>query len=313
METYKQWLRSLGRSEHTITNYLNTARSFQAWYLKQTKTESFNPLDVSQLDLQEWKAFLLNEATYSRIHSKGSKEADPKRYSVSSIQTFIKSIKTYFDFLIAAEVITSNPALKLHPPKDENEFEVDLRWLEDDERKRLVEHIEDPGLSEKNSWKHSRNKAIVYAGLYAGLRRSEMVNLKVDDISFENDSLVVQDEHGSKARSLPMNKALKNALLDWIELRGQQDHPYVFVSQRGGKLSENAIWNVCETIAKKISMKDFSPHILRHSFAMELVAKGYKIKEIAALLGHSNLNFTRVYKRPSKANKRLTKESISGE
>jgi site-specific recombinase XerD len=306
MEKYKEWLCERKRSEHTIMNYVFVAQFFQEWFLERLNIDSFNPSHVSSEVLHDWKTFLLNEATYTRLLDTGNLPKH-KRYSISSVQTFIKSIRTYFEFLKDTGVIGSNPAADLHPPKVESDHNDELRWLKKREKKQLIQFMVDPELKRKNEWKFTRNKAIIFVGLFAGLRRSEMVHLQTDHISFMNASLEVND--GEKTRIIPMNDELLLALKDWLDVRGEQEHPYVFTSQRGGMLLDNAIWRLCETIAIKTKISNFTPSTLRHTYARDLVMNGYKLKDIAYLLGHTNLNFTRAYKRSGTVNKKQSLNS----
>lgn len=303
-EGYATWLKEAGKSAHTITNYLKVAETFVDWFLNRHGDHQFQPIHVSALDLQDYKDYLMKDAVFQ----KGNVQ---KRYSVSSIRTFLKSLKTFFDFLVEEELITNNPVLKLQLPKVQTDFE-EPRWMDRRERSRLLNYIEDPALKEKNSWKFSRNKAIIFSGLYAGLRRSEMVNLQVDDLNFEKAFLFVREGKGGKARWIPMNTDLLSALSEWMELRGDPGHPYVFVSQRGGKMTGQAIWNLCETIGRKIGIPDFGPHVLRHTFGHDLAMNGYPLERIADLMGHSNVNYTRAYLKSSKAEMRSAVESVSG-
>jgi site-specific recombinase XerD len=314
MDYYKRWLKEDGKSDHTVANYLKVAETFQEWFIKNTNQSTFDPKSVSILELLDWKKYLLDGATYVKGLDENGLPKPPKRYSIRSVQTFIKVIKTYFDFLYESDVIARNPAQKLKPPKTQKDFDEDPRWLERVEKNRLLNFIEDPDKLLKNEWRATRNKAIIFSGLHGGLRRSEIVNLQLDDLSFENSSFFVRDSKGDKSRWIPMNTDLKKALTEWIKQRGTQDHPYLFVSQKGGKLSSQAVWNLCEiTIAPRIFVPDFTPHVLRHTFAHDLIVKGYSLEYVKDLLGHSNINYTIVYTSASKADKSRAVESISEE
>jgi len=305
IDEYIIWLKESGKSDHTISNYVKSAEAFIQWFVGRIEVDEFDPMHVSPLDLQEYKEYLISEATFQR----GS---TTRRYSIGSIRVFLKSLKTYFDFMAEVNVIPRNPALKLRLPRSQSDYD-EPRWLDRRERSRLLNYIEDPSLKAKNPWKYARNRAIIFSGLHAGLRRSEIVNLQEDDIYFERSYLYVREGKGGKSRWLPMNTDLKFALSKWMELRGDPGHPYVFVSQRGGKLSEQALWHLSESIAKKTGIADLTPHVLRHTFAHDLAVNGVPLQRIADLLGHSNLNYTRVYLKSSKHEMMKAVESVSGE
>lgn len=304
IDEYAVWLKESGKSDHTIINYVKAAYMFVEWFLSRNADVYFDPVHVSALDLQEYKKFLLQDAKYLRGNTS-------YRYSIGSIRNFLNSIKTYFDFMMEQKLIPLNPTLKVQLPKTQSDYE-EPRWLDRRERSRLLNYIESPSLT-KNEWKYARNKAIIFTGLHAGLRRSEIVNLQEDDISFEKAYLFVRSGKGGKSRWIPMNTDLMKALDEWMKIRGDLDHPYVFVSQRGGKLSTQALWHLTEAIGTKIGIDNLTPHVLRHTFAHDLAMNGFPLQRIADLLGHSNLNYTRVYLRSSKEEMRAAVESVSGE
>jgi len=313
MENYKLWLQERGLSENTIIGYLSVAEAFHQWILPKLGDDAFEPTHVSPLELQEWKNYLMQKATYVRGNDKDGNPKPPKRYAVSTVQTYIKSIKTYFQYLAETKQVTRNPAQVLRPPKLQNGFDQDPRWLTRRERSRLINWVTNPAQEQANPWRYARTKAIIYLGLHAGLRVSEMSSLTVEDLNFPMSSLFIREGKGNKSRWLPMNADLRKALQEWMEIRGEQDHPYVLVSQKGGKLSSYAIWSLCGTIAEKLRLEHFTPHVLRHTFGHDLIEAGKRLEDVADLMGHSNLNFTRVYVRSRKADKRLVVEALSGE
>ncbi|WP_414731014.1 tyrosine-type recombinase/integrase, partial [Bacillus sp. FJAT-28004] len=189
METYKSWLNKQGKSEHTIDSYLNIVQNFQSWFLSHSQDDEFKPTYVTSGDVEKWKLYLLNEATYVSDKAKNI----TKKYSVSTVRTYLKGLKSYFHFLELTHVIPQNPAANAHAVQvsHEQQDEGEIRWFAEGERSRLLHFLNDPTYKNKNNWKASRNKAIIYAGLFAGLRRSEIVHLELDDISFEKSSLHV--------------------------------------------------------------------------------------------------------------------------
>ena len=305
MEHYVVWMREAGRSENTIINYVKAAEAFINWFVERHHELAFEPKHVSSLDLQEYKDYLLSNAGYLRGDAF-------RRYSVSSVRVYLKALKTFFDFLVDNGSVSYNPMAKVRLPKIQNFYE-EPRWLDRKERSRILNVIEDPELKSRNPWKYSRNKAILFLGLHAGLRRDEISNLRIEDVSFDQSFVFVRKGKGGKSRWVPMNRDLFEALSEWMQHRGDQKDSYVFVSQRGGKLSTQGIWHICCTIAQKAQIENFGPHVLRHTFAHDLTESGVPLQRVADLLGHSNLNYTRVYTRSSKKELRSAVESVSGQ
>lgn len=303
------WLEQEGHGKDTIKLYISVAIKFQKWVTEHLGDNKFIPQHVSLLELQRWKVYLMTEATYT---PRGAKNKEPQKYEVSSVQTFIKSIKTYFQYLAESKQISNNFAVKLKPPKIQASLEPS--WLEKRDRSRLINYITDPDLRAKNVWKFVRNKAIVYLGLHGGLRKSEISSLSIDDVVLRISSLHVRYSKGEKTRWVPMNNDLKNAVLEWLEIRGEQDHRYLFTSQKsGGPLSKQAIWNLCISIGEKLGIPEFTPHTLRHTFGRDLIVAGRRIEDVADLMGHSSIESTRVYVRSRSSDLRAVVQDLSQE
>ena len=236
MEDFKAWLEGRDKSGTTINSYIKTALLFEKWFLQRSGQDVFDATKVTTRDLQDWKEYLITEATYVKgLDAEGN--PIEQKYSVTSAQTFFKEIKLYFQYLNAIGVIAQNPAIKIKPPAIENEFEEDPRSLERAEKCRLLHYFRDPVLKEQNLWRFVRNKAIIFSGLYAGFKRSEIVNLQLEDLDFEESKMFVRGGKGGRSRWVPMHPILKKALREWLKLRGYQDHSYVFVSQQQTRLS----------------------------------------------------------------------------
>ena len=289
MDDYELWLRKEGKRLNTIVRYLQIASDFQEWHKACAGCAMFHPQNVSGLDLQKWKTYLLNEATYQR-----AKEGPKRKYSITSVNNSIKGIKVYFDFLTETGAIPANPAgdLKLEKIQDEGE----PRWLEHSVRGRLLSYIENTELRKKNVWRFNRNRAIVFAIMYAGLRVSEVVDLELADVDFQNEVLQIRNGKTGKERSVSMNKELIDALQEWIRERGRLLHTKkLFVSQRGGALTTDGLKHIFKQLRDKTGIPGFTPHVLRHTFARDLAERGESLRKITELLGNSNVDYARHY------------------
>ncbi|MEC0182316.1 tyrosine-type recombinase/integrase [Paenibacillus peoriae] len=306
IQDFEAWLLEDGASKNTIDRYVTVAKFFIEWHNRIMKSEVFDPVNVSGRDLNAWKKYLLEEATYQRGNEK------PKRYSVSSVNNFVKSIRTFFRFLDENELIKTNPALKIKPQKIAADFDQDPRWLERFERNKLLRVVDDKNLEQKNRWKFTRNRAIVYVQLYAGLRVSEVIDLETEDISFETGYLFVRDGKGGKARRIEMNKDLRLALSEWLVERGDPDTKKLFTSSRGGtRLTKQGVEYLYRTLSEKTGIDDLTTHVPRHTLAHDLIETGYSLQRVADILGHTNLNYTRVYTKSSSQERREALESLS--
>lgn len=283
MDPFTSYLLDNDFSKYTIKQYLHVAKLFKEWHIKHTQLDPFDPTRVTSRDLQEFKHYLLTDA----------RNKNNKKYNVSTIFTYIESLKAYFCYLEDNKVIVNNPAKRLKPPKLQSNIKTP-KSLTEIERNRLLRVIEDPREEEKNRWRFTRNKAIVMLMLHAGLRVSEVSYLSLENIDLKHRLLTVFGK-GKKFRYIPINKTLYLSLDSWLLERGQVDFERVFVSQKNNPLTNDGIQHVFRRLRKDTGISHLGPHVLRHTFAYDLVKKGTPINKVADLLGHSTVEVTRIY------------------
>jgi len=139
-----------------------------------------------------------------------------------------------------------------------------------------------------------KHKLILSIAYGAGLRVSEVVNLKVKDINLENLTLHIKQAKGNKDRVTIFPESVKGSLVQIIINKDKSE--YVFVSERGGKLTTRTVQKVFSNALKKANIqKDASFHSLRHSFATHLLENGTDIRYVQELLGHANIRTTQRY------------------
>jgi len=145
-----------------------------------------------------------------------------------------------------------------------------------------------------------RNVAMLETIYASGLRVSELVDLKINNIDFDECILRIYGK-GSKERIVPINDASKNALKTYINdyrdylLRGK-DSEYVFINNLGTKITRQGFFKILKKVCNENGIKKtVSPHTLRHSFATHLLNNGADLRVIQELLGHSNLTTTQIY------------------
>tara|TARA_S200000501_G_scaffold241851_1_gene226593 strand:+ start:4035 stop:4934 length:900 start_codon:yes stop_codon:yes gene_type:complete len=215
----------------------------------------------------------------------------------SSQSRLISSLKNFFDYLIIEKIIFINPINSIQYPKIATKIPETLSTKEID---KLIVYLKK---SKKNSL---RNCAILEVLYSCGLRVSELTNLNISDIFFD-DFLIKILGKGRKERFVPMSKIVKEMIKDYmyserfnkITKKGFED--ILFLNNRGEKLTRVMIYTILN-IAKKGTgiKKKVSPHILRHSFATHLIENGADISSIQHMLGHTNITTTERYLHVSK-------------
>jgi len=142
--------------------------------------------------------------------------------------------------------------------------------------------------------RNPKHKLIISLAYGAGLRISEVVNLKLKDIDFNELTIHLKNAKGKKDRITIFPEKIKNDLQNLIASKNSDD--YVFESERGGKLTERTAQKVFENALRGASIKkDATFHSLRHSFATHLLENGVDVRYVQELLGHQNIRTTQVY------------------
>jgi integrase/recombinase XerD len=144
-----------------------------------------------------------------------------------------------------------------------------------------------------------KHKLIIKLIYGTGLRVSEIINLKKEDVNFKEDLIKVNLAKGKKDRFVKLPLSIKEDLSMYVKLNNGE---YLFESNRGGKLTKKTIGKIVQTSAKKSNIKKrVYPHLLRHSFATHLLESGTDLRIIQKLLGHSDIKTTQIYTQISQA------------
>ncbi len=148
-----------------------------------------------------------------------------------------------------------------------------------------------------------RDRCIILMLYHTGLRAGELSALRLDDLTLGERSghLHVRRGKGNKARRVPLNAEVRDAIRDYFLARPASDLHQLFVGQRGEPLSAHAMYDVVVKYAHLAALDDVSPHTLRHTFARALLAAGIPLTDVADLLGHSSLDTTRIYTKASES------------
>ena len=272
-------------------------------FLKFERNLSENSTQSYIQDLQKLIRFLSDNninKKISEINSNVIREfvyQQTKLIKPTSQSRLISSLKNFFDYLIIEKIIFINPINSIQYPKIASKIPETLSTHEID---KLIDYLKK---SKKNSLRNCTILEVLYS---CGLRVSELTNLNISDIFFD-DFLIKILGKGRKERFVPMSKIVKDMIKDYlnserfntITKKGFED--ILFLNNRGEKLTRVMIYTILN-IAKKGTgiKKKVSPHILRHSFATHLIENGADISSIQHMLGHTNVSTTERYLHVSK-------------
>ncbi len=203
----------------------------------------------------------------------------------------VSGIKAFYKFLIYSNELKADPTELLQMPTLPRHL-PEVLSVEEIERILSVIDLSKP--------EGQRNRAIVETLYGSGLRVSELVNLKLSDIDFDQHFMRVEGK-GSKQRLVPLSELAEKAIKLWLYDRnlleikhGQQD--FVFLNRRGHKLTREMIFIITKQLAAEAGIqKIISPHTFRHSFATHLLEGGANLRAIQEMLGHESIITTEIY------------------
>ena len=267
-------------------------------YLNLEKNYSKHTLIAYHKDLEGFREFAslefdfseINNVSYAIIRSWIVKLVDDG-VSNSTINRKISSLRTYYKFLLKIGDIDASPLAKHKVLKIAKILQVPFSEKE-------IENVLEI-LKEENSFVGLRNKLIVELFYSTGMRRAELINLKLNDISDSQKTIKVLGKR-NKERIIPLLPSVLNTIASYLDYRKSlssiKDVHYLLLTKKGAKIYETLVYRVINNYFSKASEKvKKSPHILRHSFATHLLNEGADIKSVKELLGHSSLASTQIY------------------
>jgi len=265
-------------SENTVSNYLFDLELFINYLNEKYSIDTVN--SVTDKIVESYIYYLRN---------KKSKKGE--YYSIKTVNRHISSLKTFFKYLLSEKNIETNPTDIVDAPKTTRKLpevltiqEIDKMFMQTD-------------VSDKFEL---RDRAILETMYASGLRVSETVSLRINDIFFKEGILRIFGK-GSKERIVPIG----SSAIKYVNLYLENSRPYfakpisedfVFLNFRGRYLTRMAVWNIIQKYSNKAGIKkSMHPHILRHSFATHLLEGGADIRIIQEMLGHSDISTTQIY------------------
>ena len=254
-------------SEHTIKSYTTDLKQFTSFLSSEFQIiDEIN--EISFQIIRTWIASLLEKGINPR-----------------SVNRKISTLKTYFKFLIREGELIENPMTKVVAPKSKKRLPV---FIEEDQIASLLNEVQ----FEKD-FVGQRNKLIIELFYVTGIRLSELINIKISDVDFNNQSIKVLGKR-NKERIIPLSSNVVNDLNIFIE--NKHKNKYLFTNLEGDKLYNKLVYRLVNKYIGEISsVNKKSPHILRHTFATHMLNNGADINAIKELLGHANLSATQVY------------------
>lgn len=275
MDSIQAFLRYLeaekNYSRHTVLAYGKDLEAFRGFCVKTYEQEDLE--DVAYGQIRSWIVEMVSSGITNR-----------------SINRKISSLKAYYKFLLKISAITINPLAKHTSLKVSKKAEVPFSESE-------IEKVFD--MLSEDSFEGTRNKLIVEMFYGTGIRRSELINIKLQDIDLYANTLKVLGKR-NKERIVPLLPFIVKTLKLYMRHRGEtlttSRVDYVFVMEGGNKVSETFVYRLINDYFSVTSSKvKRSPHVLRHTFATHLLNNGADLNSVKELLGHASLASTQHY------------------
>lgn len=257
-------------SNHTVTAYKKDVLSFQEFCLQTYDDENIVAINYSQI--RSWIVSLVNSNISNR-----------------SINRKLSALKSFYKFLQKTRLIDVNPMARHQALKTSKKIQVP--FSEKEVLKALNDTTNDEG------FEAVRDKLIVELFYATGIRRAELINIKIADVDFSNQNVKVLGKR-NKERYIPLIKPVLKSIKKYCELRKEinEQNSYLFLTKKGEKLYDTLVYRIINNYFSCVSSKEKkSPHILRHSFATHLLNEGADLNAVKELLGHSSLASTQVY------------------
>lgn len=208
----------------------------------------------------------------------------------SSIFHLVLAIRQFHRFLFSEKLLKSDPTVTLKLPKFQHTTPEPLSVAQ---MGQLLTPLASPKFSA------FRTQTMISTAYSLGLRVSELINLKVGDVNFEEGFVRIRRGKGGRDRLVPFGQTLKDSLRDYVKKRDRQPNSnslHLFLSTRGRPISRGTFWWLLKRWANRAGIKGrVSPHQLRHSFATHLLAGGANLRGIQEALGHRDIRQTQIY------------------
>ncbi len=272
--------------------YINDFEKF----LISEKHASDNTVNAYMKDLEHFEDFVMSRGI-DRITDVSNSdivaylmELKKQGRSKSTVNRRLTSIRTFYKFLLREGKVRENPAEDIKSPRIEKK---DIEFLTIDEVNKLMTLPDE-------SIKGLRDRAILELMYATGIRASELIDMKLDDLNMRMGFVKCTGEH-SKARIIPIGRPARHALEDYVYdarpvLLKNSTNEKLFVNYAGESMTRQGLWKILKEYGEEAGLKiRLTPQVLRNSFAVHMLQNGADIKSIQELMGHEDIAATQAY------------------
>lgn len=259
-------------STHTIQAYTKDLEQFQVFCHLQYQLDDIDL--VSYQHVRSWIVHLMNE-----------------KISAKSVNRKISTLRSYYKYCLKRDIIKANPVYGIQGPKTPKRNPV---FVPESQMNNLFDKLKFP-----DDFEGHRDKMILELFYFTGMRKAELIGLKLSDIDYYQGTLKVLGKR-NKERLIPATPVLIHSIKEYIKSRSgnefSSESDVFFISKTGKPLNPKKVYDIVHKYLSSITtVNKKSPHVLRHTFATHMLNNGADINGIKEILGHSSLAATQVY------------------
>ncbi|MGL6174863.1 MAG: tyrosine-type recombinase/integrase [Cellulosilyticaceae bacterium] len=268
-----------GVAANTIKNVVSTTN-------KLVDKTGKNLLDIKMRDVKDWLAYLLNE----------------KNLKASTVNTNKNYISTFYKYLMSTELTETNPALAIPNVVEKNKQEKVI--LDKKEIKQTFKEMSSI-IHTEGDWILARDIVVLKIACNTGMRESELGEIKIEDINFENGEVILTNTKNGKNRPVYFNDEIIKLIKKYLSVRVVESE-YLICNRFGEQIRNSKTWN--EILRKYCNKEGVTFHSLRHSAATIMIENGSELIDVSSALGHSSVDIT--YRTYIKTDKEKTEKTM---
>ena len=272
LKSYRNYLRMRNYSPRTLDSYEQVIKNF-GYYVWLRRNTDVSKLVFYWKDFENARLDTPVEVTPIIVNDFLSFVSTMQTYKPKTFHRIISTLSSFYRFLYSQGIVTTNPLTGIDRPRIKQQ---EVKYLKHNQVLRLIDSIED-----------SRDKLIVRTIYATGVRVSELCNMNIEDIDFDEHTIRIKGK-GDKIRTVFVDE---DTLADILQFIGTRIIGPLFVGQQGKHISSRAI----QHIFKHYAPSGITPHKIRHSYASELYKRSKNLRVVQENLGHTSIKTTEIY------------------
>lgn len=265
-------------AQTTVKWYKSLLTPMVAYLREHTDADDISAVTIN--DLRRWRAHLIDKKTRYSDHP-FRYEVNTRGYSIHTLHGKVNACRIFFSWLHSEQLIDRNPSDRLHSPSLPKHKEP--KAIPDCDIRKLIR--------EAYRRENLRDVALIFVLADTGARVAGIAGLRIRDLDLRSGELIVT-EKGNKTRPVYLTQRGVQAMRNYLRVRPDVDHNYVWVSLKKTPLTTSGIYKMLERLGKATGVEIYFPHSFRHAAARESLRNGASLERVSKLLGHEDVKTT---------------------